>query len=118
SCLVTRVCNKNTKDADKERGKTAYREFLGILQNAAYSTQGALDRALAEADAKLGGLTVTRSFFHRATRTRRPAKSTVMKYSAPPCFVMWAQQPFLAGTGCLRYVATAMHVSQEKSPGY
>jgi len=39
-----------------------------------------------------------------------------MKYSAPPCFGMWAQQPFLAGTGCLRYVATAMHVSQKKIP--
>ena len=108
--------NEITNDADKERVKTAYREFLGILQNADYSTQGALDRALAEADAKLGGLTVTRSFFNRATQQRLPAKSTVMKYSAPPCFGMWAQQPFLAGTGCLRYVATAMHVSQKKIP--
>jgi hypothetical protein len=45
-----------------------------------------------------------------------PAKSTVMKYAAPPCFGMWAQQPFLAETGCLRYVATAMHVSQKKNP--
>ncbi len=108
--------NEITNDADKERVKTAYREFLGILQNADYSTQGALDRALAEADAKLGALTVTRSFFNRATQQRLPAKSTVMKYSAPPCFGMWAQQPFLAGTGCLRYVATAMHVSQKKIP--
>jgi hypothetical protein len=108
--------NEITNDADKERVKAAYGEFLGILQNADYSTQGALDRALAEADAKLGALTVTRSFFNRATQQRLPAKSTVMKYSAPPCFGMWAQQPFLAGTGCLRYVATAMHVSQKKSP--
>ncbi|MGZ8401463.1 MAG: hypothetical protein ACXWVI_09220, partial [Methyloceanibacter sp.] len=103
-----------TNDADKERVKAAYQEFLAILQNADYSTQSALDRALAEADAKLGGLTVTRSF--RATQERLPAKSTVMKYAAPPCFGMWAQQPFLAGTGCLRYVATAMHVSQKKAP--
>ena len=107
--------NEITNDADKERVKAAYQEFLGILQNADYSTQGALDRALAEADAKLGGLTVTRTFFNRATQQRLPAKSTVMKYAAPPCFGMWAQQPFLAGTGCLRYVATAMHVSQKKS---
>lgn len=105
-----------TNDADKERVKAAYQEFLAILQNADYSTQSALDRALAEADAKLGGLTVTRSFFKRATQERLPAKSTVMKYAAPPCFGMWAQQPFLAGTGCLRYVATAMHVSQKKAP--
>jgi hypothetical protein len=116
SLLAKAGFNEITNDADKERVKTAYREFLGILQNADYSTQGALDRALAEADAKLGGLTVTRSFFNRATQQRLPAKSTVMKYSAPPCFGMWAQQPFLAGTGCLRYVATAMHVSQKKSP--
>ena len=116
SLLAKAGFNEITNDADKERVKTAYHEFLGILQNADYSTQGALDRALAEADAKLGGLTVTRSFFNRATQQRLPAKSTVMKYSAPPCFGMWAQQPFLAGTGCLRYVATAMHVSQKKSP--
>ena len=116
SLLAKAGFNEITNDADKERVKTAYREFLGILQNADYSTQGALDRALAEADAKLGGLTVTRSFFNRATQQRLPAKSTVMKYSAPPCFGMWAQQPFLAGTGCLRYVATAMHVSQKKIP--
>jgi hypothetical protein len=116
SLLAKAGFNEITNDADKERVKTAYREFLAILQNADYSTQGALDRALAEADAKLGGLTVTRSFFNRATQQRLPAKSTVMKYSAPPCFGMWAQQPFLAGTGCLRYVATAMHVSQKKSP--
>jgi hypothetical protein len=108
--------NEITNDADKERVKTAYQEFLAILQNADYSTQSALDRALAEADAKLDGLTVTRSFFSRVTGQRLPAKSAVMKYAAPPCFGMWAQQPFLAGTGCLRYVATAMHVSQKKTP--
>jgi hypothetical protein len=107
--------NEITNDADKQRVKAAYQAFLGILQNADYSTQSALDRALAEADARLGGLTVTRTFFSRATQERLPAKSTVMKYAAPPCFGMWAQQPFLAETGCLRYVATAMHVSQKKN---
>jgi hypothetical protein len=108
--------NEITNDADKERVLAAYKEFLGILQNADYSTQGALDRALAEADDKLGGLAVMRTFLNRATQQRMPAKSTVMKYAAPPCFGMWAQQPFLAETGCLRYVATAMHVSQKKNP--
>jgi hypothetical protein len=108
--------NEITNDADKERVIAAYQEFLAILQNADYSTQGALDRALDEADQKLGALTVTRTFYNRATQERMPAKSTVMKYAAPPCFGMWAQQPFLAETGCLRYVATAMHVSQKKNP--
>lgn len=108
--------NEITNDADKERVLAAYKDFLGILQNADYSTQGALDRALAEADAQLGKLTVMRTFYNRATQQRMPAKSTVMKYAAPPCFGMWAQQPFLAETGCLRYVATAMHVSQKKNP--
>jgi hypothetical protein len=108
--------NEITNDADKDKVLAAYKEFLGILQNADYSTQGALDRALAEADAKLGGLTVMRTFLNRATQQRMPAKSTVMKYAAPACFGMWAQQPFLAETGCLRYVATAMHLSQKKTP--
>jgi len=108
--------NEITNDADKEKVLAAYQEFLGILQNADYSTQSALDRALAEADDRLGRIMVTRSFYNPVTKERVPAKSTVMKYAAPPCFSMWAQQPFLAETGCLRYVATAMHVSQKKSP--
>jgi len=106
--------NEITNDADKSKVLAAYQEFLGILQNADYSTQSSLDRALAEADAKLGDLTVMRSFYSTLMRQRMPTKSTVMKYAAPPCFGMWAQQPFLAGTGCLRYVATAMHLSQKK----
>ena len=108
--------NEIVDDADKARVLAAYQEFLGILQNADYSTQGALDRALDEADHKLGALTVMRTFFNRTTQQRMPAKNTVMKYAAPPCYGMWAQQPFLAETGCLRYVATAMHLSQKKNP--
>ena len=104
-----------TSEEDKEKVRAAYDAFLGILQNADYSTQGSLDQALAEADAKLGALVVTRSYYNRTTRERVPAKSTVMKYAAPPCYGMWAQQPFFADTACLRYVATAMHVSQKKS---
>lgn len=106
--------NEITNDADKAKVLAAYQEFLGILQNADYSNQSALDRALAEADAKLGKLAVMRSFYSTVLRERTPTKSTVMKYAAPFCFGMWAQQPFLAGTGCLRYVATAMHLSQKK----
>ena len=60
--------NEITDDADKERVLAAYQEFLGILQNADYSTQGALDRALDEADHKLGALTVTRTYFNRTTQ--------------------------------------------------
>ena len=106
--------NEITNDADKAKVLAAYQDFLAILQNADYSTQSSLDRALAEADAKLGELTVMRSFYSTLMRQRMPTESTVMKYAAPPCFGMWAQQPFLAGTGCLRYVATAMHLSQKK----
>lgn len=105
-----------TSDADKEKVIAAYKEFLAILQNADYSTQESLDGALAEADDRLARLTVMRSFYNPVIQQRIPAKSTVMKYAAPPCFGMWAQQPFLAETGCLRYVATAMHISQKKGP--
>ena len=88
--------NDITNEDDKARVLAAYQEFLGILQNADYSSQGSLDKALAEADDKFAGLAVTRTFFNRTTQERMPAKSTVMKYAAPPCFGMWAQQPFLA----------------------
>jgi hypothetical protein len=101
-------------DADQAKVLAAYKEFLGILQNADYSTQKGLDQALEAADEKLSGLTVTRTFYSPALKQRLPAKSTVMRYAAPTCFGMWAQQPFLAETGCLRYVATAMHVSLRK----
>jgi hypothetical protein len=104
-----------TDDADKQRVLAAYEQFLGILQNADYSTQSSLDKALEAADEALADLTVTRTYYNRTTRERTPAKSTVMKYAAPPCFGMWTQQPFLAETGCLRYVATAMHVSEKKT---
>ncbi len=105
-----------TNEADQAKVIATYQEFLAILGNADYSTQASLDRALDEADEKLGKLAVTRSFYSRQAGMRLPAKSMVMKYAAPPCFSMWAQQPFLAGTGCLRYVATAVHVSQRKMP--
>jgi hypothetical protein len=103
-----------TDDADKQRVLDAYEQFLGILQNADYSTQASLDKALEAADEALADLAVTRTYYNRTTRERQPAKSTAMKYAAPPCFGMWTQQPFLAETGCLRYVATAMHVSEKK----
>ena len=114
SLLARSGYNEVTNEADKAKMVAAYQTFLGILQNADYATQGSLDRALAEADEKVGSLSVTQSFYSRQVGKRLPAKSTVMKYAAPPCFSMWAQQPFLAGTNCLRYVATAMHVSQRK----
>ncbi len=107
--------NDITNDEDKARVLAAYQEFLAILQNADYSSQSSLDAALAEADARFAKLDVTRTYYNRTTRERVPAQSMVMRYAAPPCFGMWAQQPFLAGTGCLRYVATAMHASQKKS---
>jgi len=116
SLLAKSGFNEVTNAADKAKMVAAYQEFLGILQNADYATQRSLDAALEEADERVGHLSVTRTFYSRQVDERLPAKSTVMKYAAPPCFSMWAQQPFLAETGCLRYVATAMHVSQRKRP--
>jgi hypothetical protein len=101
-----------TNEADKQKVLAAYDRFLDIIQDADYSTQEAFDRALAEADAELANLTVARSFYVPALKRRITKKSSVMKYAPPAAFAMWAQQPFLAGTGCLRYVATAMHVNQ------
>jgi hypothetical protein len=105
-----------TNDVDKAKVLAAYEAFLNILQDADYSTQASIDEALAKADEKLGKLVVTRNYFNRATQRNIPAKSSVMKYAAPPCFGMWSQQPFLAGTSCVRYVATAMHLSARKNP--
>jgi hypothetical protein len=116
SLLAKSGFNEVTNEADKAKMVAAYEDFLGIVQNADYSTQSTLDRALAQADEELGKITVERSFYSRQLDERLPAKSMVMKYAAPPCFSMWAQQPFLAETGCLRYVATAMHISQRKQP--
>ncbi len=116
SLLAKSGLNEVTNEADKAKMIAAYQDFLSIVQNADFSTQSAFDRALAQADEKFGKLTVERSFYSRQLDERLPAKSMVMKYAAPPCFSMWAQQPFLAETGCLRYVATAMHISQRKPP--
>ena len=42
-----------TDDTDKQRVLAAYEQFLGILQNADYSTQASLDKALEAADEAL-----------------------------------------------------------------
>ena len=103
-----------TNDEDKLKFLEAYDEFLEVMFNADYSTQASLDRALLEADEKLGDLIVTRRYFNPVTRTLSPAKPLVMKYAAPAAFGAWAQQQFFGDTTCLRYVATAMHVEQAK----
>ncbi len=41
-------------------------------------------------------------------------QSTPCSMRAHPASCLGAQQPFLADTGCIRYVATAMHVSQSR----
>lgn len=95
--------------ADKQAVLAAYARFLKVLRDSELSSQQQLDKALEAADAELGALTVTRNFYNPVTQTRTPRKSTLMKYAAPACFGTWAQYPSFSGTGCMRYVATAMH---------
>ena len=101
-----------TNDADKQLVLAEYANFVAIMKNANHSSQDALDAAVLEADARFGELIVERRHFNPATGQHVPKRKMLMKYAAPSCVGIWAQQPFLAGTGCLRYVATAMHVEQ------
>ncbi len=102
---------------DKDKVQRAYDVFLDILRNADYNSQEGLDRALLLADEKLSSLTVWRRYYNKATKRQYPWRQALMKYAAPVCFAAWAQQPFLARTNCVRYVATAMHTRQAKTSG-
>ena len=66
--------NDITNEDDKARVLAAYQEFLGILQNADYSSQASLDKALAEADAKFAGLSVTRTVLQPDDPTACPGE--------------------------------------------
>jgi hypothetical protein len=87
---------------------------LGSLNPAGKPVQ--LDAAMLEADASFGSLVVERRHYNAATGEYVPKRKMLMKYAAPACIGMWAQQPYLAETGCLRYVLTAMHTDQA-APG-
>jgi hypothetical protein len=102
---------------DKGKVERAYDEFLNILRTADYSSQESLDRALFAADERLSRLTVWRRYYSKSLKKQLPWRRQLMKFAAPTCFVAWAQQPFLARTGCIRYVATAMHTRQAKTSG-
>lgn len=104
-----------TNEQDKAKVMKAYAGFLDLLLQQDLSDQAAMDAALLRADAKMRDLRVTRKYHNRATRRTDDSKTTLMLYAAPACFGFWAQQPFFAGTNCIRYVATAMHVNQSKS---
>ncbi|MGD9785412.1 MAG: hypothetical protein AB7E80_06300 [Hyphomicrobiaceae bacterium] len=104
-----------TNDADKAKVMAAYQSFLAILQNADHNTQAALDAALRSADDELAKVQVTRRYLNKLTGEIDEAKTSLMVYAAPACFGMWAQQPWLAGTRCIAYVATAMHADQGKA---
>ena len=43
--------------------------------------------------------------------------TAVLAASSSLASVAWAQQPFMARTGCIRYVATAMNARQAKTSG-
>jgi hypothetical protein len=102
---------------DKSKVQKAYDGFLDILREADYSSQESLDAALLAADEELSNLKVWRRHYNKKINFAYPWRQTLMKYAAPVCFVSWAQQPFMARTGCIRYVATAMHTKQAKTTG-
>jgi hypothetical protein len=113
--------NEIPSQEDKDRVLAAYKEFIDVARKSASASQVEFDRALRETDQRSAGLMVTRMQADKAALAANPGQSpppmvartgTLMKYAAPACYVAWAQQPFLAETGCIRYVATAMHVSQ------
>ena len=102
---------------DKSKVQRAYDGFLDILRDADYSSQESLDAALLAADEQLSNLKVWRRHYNKKINFAFPWRQTLMKYAAPVCFVAWAQQPFMARTGCIRYVATAMNARQAKTSG-
>ena len=102
---------------DKSKVQRAYDGFLDILREADYSSQESLDTALQTADEQLSNLKVWRRHYNKKISFAYPWRQTLMKYAAPVCFVAWAQQPFMARTGCIRYVTTAMNARQAKTSG-
>jgi hypothetical protein len=102
---------------DKSKVQRAYDGFLDVLRDADYSSQESLDAALQSADEQLSSLKVWRRHYNKKINFAYPWRQTLMKYAAPVCFVVWAQQPFMARTGCIRYVTTAMNTRQAKASG-
>lgn len=102
-------------DRDRKKVQAVYDKFLALLKSADYSSQESFDRALREADAECARLQVERTHINFFTKTYKRAPGSPMLYAAPSCYAMWAQQPAFAETGCIRYVATAMHVKQRKA---
>ncbi|MBX7116879.1 MAG: hypothetical protein K1X64_21315 [Myxococcaceae bacterium] len=113
-----------TNDADKKKVIDIYNEFLAVLPTV--TNQADLDKALGAVDAKLRSLEVERFSIdpnNPGDATHAPAmigkRKGLMLYTAPAAYGVWAQTPFLAGTGdknVIQYVATAMHSDQAK-PG-
>ena len=102
-----------TNDADKQRVLNEYQKFVDVMRNADHSSQEKLDSAVRDADESFSALQVERKP-GGPNSENSVAKKYLMKYAAPACMGMWAQQPYLAETGCLRYIATAMHKRQGK----
>jgi hypothetical protein len=118
--------NEIPSQEDKDKVLAIYKEFIDVVRKSASTSQAEFDAALRETDRRSAGLMVTRMQTDKAALAIQPGQTptpmvarsgTLMKYAAPACYVAWAQQPFLAETGCIRYVATAMHVSQAAQQG-
>lgn len=102
-----------TNDADKGKVLALYKEFVGTLQNADLSDQGALDKAVKDIDAKFKSLQVERNDFDPLTGQTTGQRMGMMLYAAPQCFGFWTQQPDnFGGDGTLRYLTTAQHDAQ------
>jgi hypothetical protein len=118
------------KDSDKQAVLDIYNEFLKILPEVTNQTD--LDKALTATDAKLRALQVERWVIDPdqpiapppANGTMPPPprmigkKMGLMLYAAPQAWGVWAQTPFIAGTGnknVIEYLATAMHHDQAKA---
>lgn len=106
--------NQIPSPEDRRKVDDAYDQFVFLLKQAAGTgTKEALQYALLEADKNLSKLKVTRKVTNFAGQDAYV--ESLMLYAAPQCFGIWAQNPLLADTGCIRYVATAMH-EEQKTP--
>ena len=104
------------KDAFFEPANAELVADLKVLMEWIDKSQEARDAATPDVQAQMHALLAR----EQQIRADADAKLYMLKpgstmlFAAPACFVAWAQQPFLAETGCLRYVATAMHVKQSR----
>ena len=103
---------------DKSKVQRAYDGFLDILRDADYSSQESLDTALQAAErAAENSLKVWRRHYNKKINFAILAPDAHEVCGPRHSYVAWAQQPFMARTGCVRCVTTAMNARQAKTSG-